>query len=126
MKISDVLRKLADLADQQSNPARPDPSIQNPADLEQVPAGPYGEEVDMPSVEDVEDNVFLPPLQQKQELLKRAVEVNNVYDNEYSEETHPDSALNLNNSNKELDAIKKNAGLTGALFGMSDDEPLDQ
>ena len=125
MKISDVLRKLADLADQQGDPARPDPSIQNPAELEKVSAGSPGNEVEIPSVEDIEDNVFLPPLQQKQELLKRAVEVNNVYDDEYSEETHPDSALNLSNSNKELDAIKKNAGLTAAVIGMSDDEPLD-
>ena len=126
MKISDVLRQVADMMDQNIDTSDDNTEIQNRADMQEIPSGPYGSEVEeIPSAEDMEDAVFLPPLQQKQELLKRAVEVNNVYDNEYSEETHPNSALNLNNSNKELDAIKKNAGLTAAVIGMSDDEPLD-
>ena len=123
MKISDVLRQVAELIDRQDNPAKTDPAIQNPAELEQVPAGPYGSEVDaFPSAEDMEDHVFLPPLQQKQELLKRAVEVNNVYDKELADETHPDSKLNIHNPSSEINELKRRAGI----MGMSDDEPLDQ
>jgi len=122
MKISDVLRQVADMMDRQDDPAKPDPSIQNPGELEQVPAGPYGNEVEVPSAEEMADNVFLPPLQQKQELLKRAVEVNNVYDDEYADQAHPDSNLNLNNASPEINELKRRAGI----MGMSDDEPLDQ
>lgn len=123
MKISDVLRQVAELIDRQDNPAKPDPAIQNPAELAQVPAGPYGSEVEeTPSAEDMEDAVFLPPLQQKQELLKRAVEVNNVYDDKLADQTHPDSQLNLDNASLEINELKRRAGI----MSMSDDEPLDQ
>jgi hypothetical protein len=124
MKISDVLRQVADMMDQQSDPQSQETEIQNKADAHEVPAGPYGSEVETnaPDVEDMEDNVFLPPLQQKQELLKRAVEVNNVYDDEMSDQVHPDSELNLNNASPEINELKRRAGI----MGMSDDEPLDQ
>lgn len=100
MKISDVLRQLADKLDSQ----------------EGIPDAPGNTETD--------DSVFLPPLQQKQELLKRAVEVDNVYDNKLSDQTHKDSDLNLENNRNELDTIKKHAGIA-AIMGLSDDEPLD-
>lgn len=92
MKISDILRQLADKLDAQDG----------------IPDAPGNTQTD--------DSVYLPPLQQKQELLKRAVEVDNVYDNKYADQTHEDSDLN---------AIKKNAGITAAIMGLSDDDPLD-
>ena len=52
------------------------------------------------------DDLFLPPLQLKIELLKKATGVDTVYD--------------------ELDAIKRNAGISVvALDALGDDEPLD-
>jgi hypothetical protein len=82
MKISDVLRQVADAMDQQQDAGRPDDGIQNPAVLAAVPAGPYGDGVDAPDNPDAgaDDEVMIPPLQLKMELLKRAVGVDNVYD----------------------------------------------
>jgi hypothetical protein len=101
MKISDVLRKLADELDAQNS----------------IPDAPGNTQTD--------DSVFLPPLQQKQELLKRAVEVDNIYDDKLADQTHEDSDYNIdNNKDDDLDAIKRNAGIA-AVIGLSDDEPLD-
>ena len=97
MKIADVLRKLADELDSQ--------------DI--IPDAPGNTETD--------DSVYLPPLQQKQELLKRAVEVDNVYDDQLADQTHSDSALNVDNDNNKIDNLKRNAGI----LVMSDDDPLD-
>jgi len=105
MKISDVLRKLANELDAKDS----------------IP--------DTPGNTQTDDSVFLPPLQQKQELLKRAVEVDNIYDDKLADQTHPDSNLNLtiytDTSKDELSAIKKNAGIA-SIMGLSDDDPLDQ
>lgn len=100
MKISDVLRQLADKLDAENG----------------IP--------DAPGNTTTDDSVFLPPLQQKQELLKRAVEVDNIYDDRLADQTHPDSDLNLNNNTDDLHTIKRNAGIAG-IMGLSDDEPLD-
>jgi hypothetical protein len=82
MKISDIFRKLADVIDQEQNPAAPDPRLQNPAVLAAVDAGPYGDGVPAPDNQDAgaDDEVYVPPLQLKLELLKRAVGVDNIYD----------------------------------------------
>ena len=100
MKISDVLRQLADKLDAENG----------------IPDAPGNTETD--------DSVFLPPLQQKQELLKRAVEVDNIYDDKLADQTHEDSDLNLDNNTDDLNAIKRNAGIAG-IMGLSDDEPMD-
>jgi hypothetical protein len=126
MKVADVLRKLADIVDQQDNPARPDEQIQNPAELEQVPAGPYGAEIDAPDNQDcgADDEVMVPPLQLKLELLKRAVDVDNIYDDQRADEVH-------DNEEDPLAAIRRNAGIdsgamTAIIHGIAgDDEPLD-
>jgi hypothetical protein len=72
---------VADAIDQADSPGRPDPQLQNPAELSAV-AGPYGDEVDAPQNPDAgaDDEVYVPPLQLKLELLKRAVGVDNIYD----------------------------------------------
>ena len=100
MKISDILRQLADKLDAENG----------------IPDAPGNTETD--------DSVFLPPLQQKQELLKRAVEVDNIYDDKLADQTHEDSDLNLNDNTDDLHTIKRNAGIAG-IMGLSDDEPLD-
>ena len=96
MRIGEVLHALATLVDK----------------LEQADSA----EVDTSTTEiEPEQKPMLPPLQQKQELLKRAVEVDNVYDDSYADQTHTDSDLN---------AIKKNAGLMASVMH-SDDGPMD-
>lgn len=126
MNIADILRKIADIADQQANPAIPDERIQNPAELDEVPAGPYGDEVDAPENKDAgaDDEVMVPPLQLKLELLKRAVDVDNIYDDQRADEVH-------NSQEDPLAAIKRNAGIdsgamTAVIHGIAgEDEPLD-
>lgn len=82
MKIADILRTIANNLEHAQGGA-PDPRIQNPAqlidvevdaDVEHSPNGTT------PSGNDKAPEVFMPPLQQKQELLKKAVGVENVYD----------------------------------------------
>lgn len=94
MKIGEVLHALANLVDklEQDDVTQ---NVQSEVEPEQKP--------------------MLPPLQQKQELLKRAVEVDNIYDDEYADQVHPESELNT---------IKKNAGLMASVMH-SDDGPMD-
>jgi tetrahydromethanopterin S-methyltransferase subunit F len=126
MNIADILRKVADIADQQADPGRPDDKIVNPAELSEVPTGPYGDGVEAPVNTDagVDDEVMVPPLQLKLELLKRAVDVDNIYDNQRADEVH-------DNSEDPLAAIRRNAGIdsgamTAIIHGIAGaDEPLD-
>jgi hypothetical protein len=125
MKISDIFRTLADAIDQEQDPGQADPQLQNPAVLAQVDAGPYGDGVDAPDNADAgaEDEVFVPPLQLKLELLKRAVGVDNIYDegeprsddvkepHDHHEHGHVDELARM----KQLAAINM----------IGDDEPLD-
>lgn len=123
MKISDVLRQLADVMDQ-ADPGKPDPNIQNAAAMAPVATGPYGDAVAAVENQDAgaDDPVMIPPLQLKTELLKKAVGVDNVYD---PGETRADQA----HDNQERDMIillKKHAGIpTAAVMELSNEEPLD-
>lgn len=78
MKIADILRTLAANLEHAQG-GSPDPRIQNPAQLLAVAEKPSPNGT-TPSGNDKGPDVFLPPLQQKQELLKKAVGVENVYD----------------------------------------------
>ena len=114
MKLSEILRQVATMVDtlqDQSldqegavpNQVMPKDTYNSPQAEENVQAG----------------EVFLPPLQMKLELLKKATGVNNVYDDgqESGDETH---------SYDELDHIKRNAGINVvALDALGDDEPLE-
>ena len=94
MKMADLLRQLADKLD----------SIEGPKTA--MPMAPAAPTQDMDHGE--EDN-FIPPLQQKLELLKKGVGVESEFDDE-----------------DELDTIKKNAGINPAVIhAASDDEPLE-
>ena len=105
MKITDLLRSLADKLDSIEQGQGNDETNQ-PA-LEPV-------EVDRTSSDEVDSGHFMPPLQQKLELLKKAVDVPSAFDQDG------------NGVPDELDAIKKNAGVNPAVVHIaSDDEPLD-
>ena len=124
MKISDILRKVADAIDYQQDPGQPDPKLQNPAELSPVPAGPYGGGVEISNNQNNanDDKLMVPPLQLKTELLKKAVGVDNIYD---PGEARADQA----HDNQERDMIivlKKNAGVpTAAVMELSNDDIFD-
>lgn len=87
MQISDLFRQLADALDNIGD-----------SELKKSP-----------------ENVFVPPLQQKIELLKKSVGVENIYDDPETEEVEQHSYPD------ELLRIKTIAGISD----LADDEPLD-
>jgi hypothetical protein len=130
MKIADILRTLANNLDHAQGGA-PDPRIQNPAELIDVTviADPSADQYSSgktASGNDETPTVFMPPLQQKQELLKKAVGVENVYDDgspvEQDNEPNDDSV----NGHDIVDRIKKLSGIpTVAIQELSNDEVFD-
>ena len=120
MKIADLLRRVADAVDQEQNAARPDEQIQNPAELNSVDVGLP---VAVPDNQDAgsEDDLMVPPLQLKMELLKRAVDVDNIYD---AGEPRADQAHE--NQTDEIAVLRRNAGVpVAAVMELSNDELLD-
>ena len=136
MKIADILRTLANNLEHAQGGA-PDPRIQNPAELLDVAvvAGPADAEGNpggtTPSGNDKEpENLFLPPLQQKQELLKKAVGVENVYDDgtpaEQREEEKAEEDDMMPEREDIVDRIKKLSGVpVAAIQELSNDEVFD-
>lgn len=131
MKVADILRTLANNLEHAEGGA-PDPRIQNPAELLDVQVVA---DVDKPSPNgttasgnDKEpEELFLPPLQQKQELLKKAVGVENVYDDGRPDE-QGDANSDAPTPEEEdlLDKIKRMAGVpVAAIQELSNDEVFD-
>jgi hypothetical protein len=92
MKIADILRTLAANLEHAQGGA-PDPRIQNPGQLIDVAVVADADEPSPNGTtasgnDKAPENTFLPPLQQKQELLKKAVGVENVYDDGGPEHQH--------------------------------------
>ena len=91
MKMAELLRQLADRLDSIENDA---PAMLDPR-----------------SAEPEDNGKFMPPNQQKLELLKKSVGVESEYDDE---------------GDAELDAVKRNAGVSPAVVHIaSDDDPLE-
>jgi hypothetical protein len=136
MRIADILRTLANNLEHAQGGA-PDPRIQNPAELIDVKIvqGPVDAEGNpggtTPAGNDKEpENLFLPPLQQKQELLKKAVGVENVYDDGTPAEQHEEATAEEDDMTVErddiVDRIKKLSGIpTAAIQELSNDEVFD-
>ena len=134
MKIADILRTLAANLEHAQGGA-PDPRIQNPAQMIDVAvvadtdqASPNGT-TDSGNDREPED-LFLPPLQQKQELLKKAVGVENVYDDGTPAEQHEDEKAQEDDMSAErddiVDRIKRLSGIpTAAVQELSNDEVFD-
>lgn len=98
MKISEILRSLADLVDVIG------PDSSGDSSLAKQP-----------------DDIFVPPLQLKLELLKKATGVESLYSDEKST-----ADKKFSNSYDELSVIKKNAGMNPVVMdSLADDEPLD-
>ena len=111
MNISELLRKLADVIAS----AEGDDSGPQSADLSPV-------KVDHQDNTDTKTGVFVPPLQAKLELLKKSVNVDNVYD-----QGGPDEDLTgrgNDNEDDELQQVKRLSGIVST-DEASSDEPLD-
>ena len=134
MKIADILRTLAANLEHAQGGA-PDPRIQNPAQMIDVATVA---DTDQPSPNGTTDSgndrepedLFLPPLQQKQELLKKAVGVENIYDDGSPAEQHEDEKAQEDDMSAErddiVDRIKKLSGVpTAAVQELSNDEVFD-
>lgn len=132
MKIADILRTLANNLEHAQGGA-PDPRIQNPGQLIDVAvvAEPADASNKTASGNDANpEDLFLPPLQQKQELLKKAVGVENVYDDGTPAEKYEAEKATEDDMTQErddiVDRIKKLSGVpTAAIQELSNDGPLD-
>lgn len=118
MRIADVLRKLADTIDQHgSDQTQPDEKIVNPANMIAVDTGDDcgcdETEAEQP------DDLMVPPMQLKLELLKKAVGVENIYDDGADGDTEE-----LDSEQQGDDDLARMKQLA-AIMNASDDEPLD-
>jgi hypothetical protein len=138
MKIADILRTLAANLEHAEGGA-PDPRIQNPgqlidvavvADADTGQPSPNGTTA---SGNDREpEDLFLPPLQQKQELLKKAVGVENVYDDggpehQHQAEKEQEQQDDMSAERQDIvDRIKQLSGVPrAAIQELSNDEVFD-
>jgi hypothetical protein len=133
MKVADILRTLANNLDHTEGGA-PDPRIQNPGALIDVDIVANGDtEKPSPNGTTASGNdrepeeLFLPPLQQKQELLKKAVGVKNVYDDGRPGDASDENAEAPTPEQEDLlDRIKRMAGVpVAAIQELSNDEVFD-
>jgi len=124
MRFEEILRALADTIEQhgtgQDTQAQPAAVVVEPEAAGQV---------DNPSGEAEQPHgLMIPPLQLKIELLKRAVDVDNVYDHTAeldaydAEQEIPDTPI----KEDEIVALRRAAGLNPAVIQeLTNDEPLD-
>jgi len=134
MKIADILRTLAANLEHAQGGA-PDPRIQNPAQMIDVVAVADTDETSPNGTTDsgndkAPENTFLPPLQQKQELLKKAVGVENVYDDGGPEHQHAEETAEEDDMTAErqdiVDRIKQLSGVPrAAIQELSNDDVFD-
>ena len=131
MRIADILRTLANNLEHAEGGA-PDPRIQNPAGLIDVEVvgdseKPSPNGTTAAGNDKEPEDLFLPPLQQKQELLKKAVGVENVYDDGQPANPSDENAEAPTPEEEDLlDWIKRMAGVPiAAIQELSNDEVLD-
>ena len=92
MKLSDIMRDIADLLDQQGD------------DPQGGATNSHLKPVQAPEPEMADEPLMVPPLQQKHELLKKVAGVDNAYDQEAGSNQQPD----------DLARMKKMAGIVMA------------
>ncbi len=108
MRISDLIGELVDIFGQ---PKRAEEPVIGGINIE-ILNRPDMHEVEAETEDRTDTNTMVAPLQQKLELLKRAVGVDNMYDQVDQQD--------------ELEQILKIAGVpTATIFDAGDDEPLD-
>ena len=123
MKIGEILRALADTIEQhgtgEDNTVQPDAAV--------VVEPETGEVVNRGGEAEQPDGIMIPPLQLKIELLKKAVDVDNVYDHTAELDAY-DVAQEIPApiQEDEIVALRRAAGLNPAVIQeLANDEPLD-
>jgi hypothetical protein len=136
MKIADILRTLAANLEHAQGGA-PDPRIQNPAQMIDVAVVPDADSAESPNGvtasgnDKAPENLFVPPLQQKQELLKKAVGVENMYDDGGPEHQHAEDTQETDPETEQtqqdiVDRIKQLSGVPkAAVQELANDEVFD-
>jgi hypothetical protein len=147
MRVADLLRAMVDMVDsaEQQNSrgsAQPAPTVvvvnntpnnqqqqpqqQQPAPQQQQPAGTLNP-VQVSNTDDSEKTTMVPPLQQKIELLKKSVGVNNEFSQGFDQVDQEHEAEQQGQQEPdELERVKKMAGIPQAVqHELAKDEPLD-
>jgi hypothetical protein len=131
MKISELLRNLADLVDIESDAAKAAALAEQPDTSDEPSEAIQPNTVSDSSLAIQPDDIFVPPLQLKIELLKKATGVESIYSDEKSKrkknkKKNKPTDKKFANSYDELEVIKKNAGMSPVIMdSLADDEPLD-
>ena len=131
MKISELLRNLADLVDIESDAAKAAALAEQPDTSDEPSEAIQPNTVGDSSLAIQPDDIFVPPLQLKIELLKKATGVESIYSDEKSKKKknkkkNKPTDKKFANSYDELEIIKKNAGMSPVIMdSLADDEPLD-
>jgi hypothetical protein len=112
VRAAEILRQMADMIDAKSQPSEPE-AHQHHSDLTPVPT-----------------DIFLPPLQGKYELLKKAVGVENEFDENAQQDTGDAGNYRVTPMEPEetdaLERMKKAAGVNALItHELSNDEPLE-
>jgi hypothetical protein len=121
MKLAEILRTLADTIDHYSQ----DEEQAEPTQVAVVEPESDGEVVDQSGEAEQPAGVFIPPLQLKIELLKKAVNVDNVYDHaaDMDAETH---SQEIPVKEDEIATLRRSAGINPAVIQeFANEEPLD-
>ena len=123
MRFEEILRALADTIEQhgtgEDNTVHPDAAV--------VVEPETGEVVNRGGEAEQPDGIMIPPLQLKIELLKKAVDVDNVYDHTAELDAY-DVAQEIPApiQEDEIVALRRAAGLNPAVIQeLANDEPLD-
>jgi hypothetical protein len=114
MKVNDILQQLADFVNNRNSAQEPEHDVQHNAQGQELAQQP--------------DDLFVPPLQQKIELLKKAVGVENIYDEDQQARAE-EAAAKLPTAEEEdaLARMKRAAGIPSAAVvqELSNDEVFD-
>jgi hypothetical protein len=115
MKVNDILQQLADFVNNRQADQEHTHDVQRNAEGQELAREP--------------DDLFVPPLQQKIELLKKAVGVENIYDEDQQAraEEEAEAKLPTPDEEDELARMKRAAGIPSAAVvqELSNDEVLD-
>lgn len=124
MKLAEILRKIADVVDQQEISATQPVQVRAVAQIPSHDASDNSNDDLTP----VPTDVMLPPLQGKYELLKRAVGVQNRFDQGDSDPEDSNYKVTPLDAEEQsaLQRMKKNAGISAFVtHELSNDEPFE-
>ena len=123
MRASEILRGLADLIDNAEGGQMSAPPVQAPvAQVQAVELVP----VDVDNQNDAEKTTMVPPLQQKIELLKKSLDVDNEFDRGFDQvDQEQESEAQPEQEHDDLDRMREMAGIKKVVQQeLASDEPL--